>query len=182
MRGRRLLTILAVIIGAAAGGLAVAGSASADFQADRFRLINTATDQCADLSITSTTGNEVVQEPCTGRPTQVWLAQQVTPASLYVQLVNQTSGLCMDLTNVVDFGVPVVQAPCSPKLVGQQWQFVTAGGVPGPLKVVNRARGQCLEVKDGSLAEGATVQVSPCLDSAAHQVWRKIAAASKGSS
>lgn len=177
MRGRMLLTAVAVVIGAAAGGFVMAGSAGAmssddSVQADRFFLINTATDQCADLSSTSTTGNEVVQEPCTRRPTQVWLAQPLQTEP-FVQLVNQSSGLCMDPVAVVGGGVSVVQARCNPKLFSQHWQFVL-GSVPGPLRVVNRVLGQCLEVKDGSLVEGAPLQVSTCVDSAFHQVWQKL--------
>jgi hypothetical protein len=178
MRARKLLSVVAIVVCAAVGGLVGAGSAGAtssddDFQADRFRLINIATDQCADLSITSTTGNEVVQAFCTGRPTQVWLAQPLQTEP-YVQFINQTSGLCMDLVGVVGDGTPVVQAPCSPKLRSQHWQFVF-DPVAVALKVVNRVRGQCLEVKDGSMAEGAPLQVSTCVDSVDHQRWLKIA-------
>jgi len=171
------MTAIVVVIGAAAGGFAAAGSAGAvssddDVQADRFFLFNTATDQCADLSITSTTGNEVVQEPCTRRPTQVWLAQPLQTEP-YVQLVNQTSGQCMEPVDVVGDGIPVVQARCNAKLVSQHWQFVL-GPVPGPLRVVNRALGQCLEVKDGSLAEGTPIQVATCADPVLQQVWQKL--------
>jgi hypothetical protein len=171
------MTAIVVVIGAAAGGFVTAGSAGAvssgdGVQADRFFLINTATDQCADLSITSTTGNEVVQEPCTRRPTQVWLAQPLQTEP-YFQLVNQSSGLCMDPVDVVGGGIPVVQARCNPKLVSQHWQFLL-GPVPGPLRVVNRALGQCLEVQDGSLAEGAPIQVSTCAGPVLQQVWRKL--------
>jgi hypothetical protein len=177
MRRRKLLTTIAVVIGAAAGGFVMAGSAGAassvdDVQADRFFLMNLMTDQCADLSVTSTTGNEVVQEPCTCRPTQVWLAQSLQTEP-YFRLVNQSSGLCMDLVDEVGDGIPVVQARCNPKLVSQHWHFVL-GPVPGPLRVVNRALGQCLEIKDGSFAEGTPIQVSTCVDSAPHQVWHKI--------
>lgn len=174
---RKLLTVLAVVVCAAAGGFVGAGSAGAvnsddDFQADRFMLINLATDQCADLSIKSTTGNEVVQEPCTRRPTQVWLAQPLQTEP-YFQLINQSSGLCMTPVDVVGNGILVEQTRCSPKLITQHWQFVL-GPVPGPLRVLNRALGECLEVKDGSLAEGAPLQVSICADSVDHQVWHKI--------
>jgi len=177
MRIRKLVAVLTVVIGATIGGFVGSGSAGAvssgdDVQADRFFLINTATDQCADLSITSTTGNEVVQEPCARMPTQVWLAQPLQTEPSF-QLVNQSSGLCMEPVDVVGDGIPVVQARCNPKLSSQQWQFVL-GPVPGPLKVVNRTLGQCLEVKDGSLAKGAPIQVSTCVDSVAHQVWQKL--------
>jgi len=169
------MTVVAVLIGAAAGVVGSAGAASADdeFRADIFRLLNSATDQCADVS---TTGNEVVQEPCTGKPTEVWLAQQATPATFDVQLVNQSSSLCMDLQvrGEVPDGTAVVQNPCATKLISQRWAFVFAGGVPGLVKVVNQSTGKCLEVKDGSLTQGAPLQVSTCLDSADHQVWFKI--------
>jgi hypothetical protein len=106
----------------------------------------------------------------------VWLADPV-PNTLYFRLVNQSTGVCMDLAGEVGDGVPVVQADCSPKLFRQQWQFVF-GPVGGPVaqsvRVVNRVSGQCLEVKDGSLAEGAPLQVSTCADSVAHQEWLKI--------
>jgi hypothetical protein len=104
----------------------------------------------------------------------VWIAQPLqTQTEPFFQLVNQSTGLCMDPAKVADDGVPVEVAPCNPKLISQHWQFVF-GPVPGPLRVVNRALGQCLEVKDGSLAEGAPIQVSTCVDSASHQVWQKI--------
>ena len=174
MRGREFMTALAVLVGVTAGGFVAAGSASADdFRADTFRLMNAATDQCADLPVKPVTGREVVQEPCTGTPTSVWLAESV-PNTLYFRLVNQSTGICVD---AVGGGAPVVQADCSPKLLSQQWQFVF-GPVGGPVaqsvRVVNRALGQCLEVKDGSLAEGAPLQVSPCADSVAQQKWLKI--------
>jgi len=165
MRARRLLTVVAVGAFAAAGGIATAGPAGAvssddDFQADRFFLFNQATSQCADLSIKSPTGDEVVQEPCMRRPTQVWVAQPL-PAEPYFQL------------DVTGDGIPVVQERCTPKVVSQQWQFVL-GPVPGPTRVVNRVLGQCLEVSGGSLAEGAPLQVSTCDNSVPHQVWRQV--------
>lgn len=88
------------------------------------------------------------------------------------QLVNHENGACMDLLT----SGKVVLAPCSAKLLSQQWQFVTAGGVPGPIRVVNQLAGQCLEVKDGSLAAGAPLQVSTCVESADHQVWFRLSA------
>jgi hypothetical protein len=175
MRGRKLITALAVLICAAGGGFMTNGSAGAvssadDVRADIFQLINAATDGCADLSPTS---NEVVQEPCTGPPTQVWLAQPLQTEP-YEQLINQSSGLCMDLAHAVGDSTPVVLRPCSHKLISQQWQGVF-GLAPGfPVKAVNRALGQCLEVKDGSMTNGAPLQVSPCVDSVEHQTWFKI--------
>ena len=177
MRGRRLANGLAVLACAAAGGFLTAGSADAaspddDFRADIFRLMNTATDQCADLPVKAPTSDAVVQEPCTQRPTQVWLAQP-SPTTFDFQLVNQSSGLCMDLDRAANDGTHVVQATCSPKLPSQRWQFLF-GPVVGPVRVVHQATGQCLEVEDGSLAEGAPLQVSPCDSSVPHQVWHKI--------
>jgi Ricin-type beta-trefoil lectin domain-like len=165
-------------MGTAAGGFMTTGSAGAvssddDVRADIFRLINSATDGCADLSVESPTSDEVVQEPCTDRPTQVWLAQPLQTEP-YEQLVNQHSGLCMDLADVVGDGTRVVQRPCSHKLVSQQWEGVFGIVTGRPLKVVNRALGLCLEVKDGSLAAGAPLQVSTCADSVDHQTWLKI--------
>lgn len=176
MRARRLLIVVATVVCAVAGFMG-AGSASADdgdVQADRFFLINLATDQCADLSVKPTTGTEVVQEPCTRRPTQVWLAQLLqTEQELFFQIINQSTNLCMDPSKVVGDGIPVVLAPCNAKLRSQHWQF-QFGPVAGPVRVVNRALGQCLEVKDGSLAEGAPIQVSTCDDSVQHQEWQKL--------
>jgi hypothetical protein len=182
MRGRKLLTAVTVLVGVLAGGAATAGSANAaslgtGVRADTFRLINAATDQCADRSTRSTTGREVVQEPCTGGFSQIWLAQPVPAQPLTVQIINRATGLCMDLLvgGESAAGTPVVQAHCSIKLASQQWQFVTSGGVPGLFRVVNQALGQCLEVQDGSPAQGAPIQVSTCVESAAHQVWHKLA-------
>jgi hypothetical protein len=79
----------------------------------------------------------------------------------------------MDPVAVIGGGISVVRARCNPKLASQHWQFLL-GPVPGPLRVVNRALGQCLEVKDGSLAAGAPLQVSICADSVPQQVWQKL--------
>jgi hypothetical protein len=182
MRLRKPLAALAVLVGAV-GGFMTPGSASAvssddDFRADIFALLNSATGQCADRSVTSTTGREVVQEPCTRKPTQVWLAQP-RPDVFFVQIINQGTGLCMDLAGKAGDDIAVVQADCSPKLLSQQWQFVfgpVAGPVAESVRVVNRQLGLCLDVKDGSLAEGAPLQASTCDDSVGHQVWRKIPA------
>ncbi|HEU5471046.1 MAG TPA: RICIN domain-containing protein [Actinophytocola sp.] len=181
MRARHVLAAVAAVIGAAVGGFATVGPASAsgwgtDVRADLFQLINTGTDQCADLSLDDPTGTAVVQQPCTEKTggSQVWLAQPLATDPLNVQLVNQARGLCMDLLDgeFAD-GTPVVLARCTPKLVSQRWQIL-AGAVPGPLRIVNRAFGQCLEVRDGSLERGAPIQVSACAEVTAHQVWRKI--------
>lgn len=172
------MAAVAVLISAMAGMFALSGSAGAtspgDVQADLFRLLNAATDQCADLPAEVEIGREVVQQPCVGEPTQVWRAQQV-PTSFDFRIVNNTNGLCMDLRRAGSGDpMPVVLAQCSGKLASQEWQFALTSGFPGPLKVVNLLTGLCLEVKDGSLAAGAPLQVSTCDDSVAHQEWFKL--------
>jgi hypothetical protein len=180
MRGREFMAVVAVLVSAVAGVFALAGPAGAtraadDVQADIFQLLNTATDQCADLPVKVVNGTQVVQEPCRGQATQVWRADQV-PTSFNFRIVNQTNGLCMDLLPAGNVGdqIPVVLAQCSAKLSSQEWEQVFAGGAPGRFRFVNQLFGQCLEVKDGSLAQGAPLQVSKCDDAAAHQVWFKV--------
>jgi len=159
---RKLLTVVAVVIGVTTSEFVAAGSAGAansgtDVQADTFQLMNI------------TTSGQVVQRHCTGLPATLWAAQPV-PSTVSFQLVNQSDGLCMDLADRVGDDIPVVQAPCSPKLVSQQWQFVTRD-VPNRVKIVNGKLGQCLEVEDGEAPAGAPVQVSTCVFSARHQIW-----------
>jgi hypothetical protein len=174
MRIRKLLTVVAVVIGVTTGEFAAAGSAGAansgtDVQADTFQLMNITTNLCAGLSVKPETSGQVVQRRCTGLPATLWAAQPV-PSTVSFQLVNQSDGLCMDLADGVGDDLPVVQAPCSPKLVSQQWQFVTRD-VPNRVKIVNGKLGQCLEVEDGEAPVGAPVQVSTCVFSARHQIW-----------
>jgi hypothetical protein len=175
MRVRKLMTVVAVVMGVTTGGFVAAGSAGAansgtDVRAGTFQLMNITTNLCAGPSVKPETSRQVVQRRCTGLPATLWAAQPI-PASLNTLLVNQDNGLCMDLADGVGDDIPVVQAPCSPKLVSQQWQFVTRE-VPGRVKVVNGKLGQCLEVEDGEAPVGAPVQVSACVFSARHQIWQ----------
>jgi ricin-type beta-trefoil lectin protein len=174
MRVRKLLTVVAVVIGVTTGEFVAAGSAGAansgtDVRAGTFQLMNITTNLCAGLSVKPETSGQVVQRRCTGLPATLWTAQPV-PSTISFQLVNQSDGLCMDLADGVGDDIPVVQARCSPKLVSQQWQFVTRD-VAGRVKIVNGKLGQCLEVEDGEAPVGAPVQVSACVFSARHQIW-----------
>jgi len=175
MRVRKLLTVVAVAIGVTTSEFVAAGSAGAansgtDVQARTFQLMNITTNLCAGPSVKPETSRQVVQRRCTGLPATLWAAQPI-PESVNTLLVNQGNGLCMDLADGVGDDIPVVQAPCSPKLVSQQWQFVTRE-VANRVKIVNGKLGQCLEVKDGEASVGAPVQVSTCVFSARHQIWQ----------
>ena len=175
MRTRNLLTVVAVVIGVTTGQFVTAGSAGAansgtDVRAGAFQLVNITTNLCAGPSVKPETSGQVVQRLCTGLPATLWAAQPI-PGSLNTLLVNQGNGLCMDLAVGVGDDIPVVQAPCSPKLVSQQWQFVTRE-VPNLVKIVNGKLGQCLEVENGEAPAGAPVQVSACVFSARHQIWQ----------
>jgi hypothetical protein len=179
MRVRKLLAVVAVVIGVTTGEFVAAGSAAAansgaDVQADASQLMNITTNLCAGLSVKPETSGQVVQRLCTGLPATLWAAQPI-PDSVNTLLVNQGNGLCMDLADGVGDDLPVVLAPCSAKLVSQQWQFVTRE-VPGRVKIVNGKLGQCLEVEDGEAPVGAPVQVSTCVFSARHQIWNSGAA------
>ncbi|MBE8523165.1 RICIN domain-containing protein [Amycolatopsis sp. H6(2020)] len=162
-------------IGVTTGQFVAAGSAGAtssgtDAQAGTFQLMNLTTNLCAGPSVKPETSGQVVQRRCTGLPATLWAAQPI-PESITTLLVNQSTGLCMDLADGAGDDLPVVLARCSPKLVSQQWQFVT-GEVPGRVKIVNGKLGQCLEVEDGEAPVGAPVQVSACVFSARHQIWQ----------
>jgi hypothetical protein len=162
------------------GGLLAAGALlafGAPAYADYYDIRNFGSAMCAGLNWWEyyDNGAPVVQQFCTGSPEQRWSAVPVGDG--YYMFVNARSGKCMDVRNGTDANwTPVQQWECT-NTKGMKWkttvpaytpQWVTTRlGVTTP----RLEHGRCLDVRGGSLEDGAAVQIYRCTSNNTAQVW-----------
>jgi hypothetical protein len=121
-------------------------------------------------------GIAIVQQPCNGKdPYQRWhfLAKRMDyqkPGIYWV--TNSGSGQCLDdRDGKTADASPVQQWTCNTTSTTMQWKLETLGYSPeGPLyppwgQFINMRSGKCLDVRWGSSAPGAALQIYHCTSS-----------------
>jgi hypothetical protein len=142
-----------------------------------FQLIAGHSANCVDVYFAAQSdGAQVVQHSCnTGTNQRFYFLSLTQPAEAVYAVKAIHSGRCMAVAGAgLDPGVPIQQASCDPTAKAQQWQFVLQSN--SYYKLVNRNSGKVLEVADGSVGDGVTIQQAD--DNGAHyQQWQLIAQA-----
>jgi hypothetical protein len=110
-----------------------------------------------------------VQQPCDGSLSQLWIPD---PFSGYQHFVNAASRKCMDVTDGTNADwTPVQQWTCT-YTPGMAWKTPTILPYPAvPFQVKSAIGGRCLDVRGGSLQDGAVIQIYHCTSNNPAQVW-----------
>jgi hypothetical protein len=125
------------------------------------------TGRCVDVRGKSTERGAVIQQwSCTGNSNQQWLRN---PVSGGFQLIGQGSGLCLDIrtgTSTIPNGTPLQLWDCPFSAV---WQLRDPFGNTG--QYFNPDTGKCIDLADGSSADGAKIQMWDCIANDTNQLW-----------
>jgi hypothetical protein len=94
-----------------------------NFDADATEIVSHASGLCLTQENSSANGTPVVQEPCTGAPSQLWRFsnREVSPYGFDFQLINLSFSQCLDLENGnISNGVPMQVWDCA-ETTNQRW-------------------------------------------------------------
>jgi hypothetical protein len=169
------------ITGIAAGAvlLAVAASitstppARAASPDGSFRLV-AATGKCVEVIPDANgnffiAGNRIQQRTCDGSPQQQWFLQQLSGDFQGVRgfpryhIVNRMTLQCLDdMDGATNNRNPVQQWTCNPTSSSMVWTTFEAGTLGN--QIYNEWASKCLDVTDGSLQDGARLQIYNCFD------------------
>ncbi|MBG0817849.1 pectate lyase [Planomonospora sp. ID82291] len=141
-------------------------SAAAAPAAGSYTLVNAASGLCLDVKAKSTAdGAQLVQYACNGGANQTWKLSDTTGGQ---RLTAAHSGKCATITGAgTSAGKAAVQQTCAAGAF-HTWRLDQVSG--SAYQVVNLGSAKCLNVKDASTANDATVQQNSC-DSAASKRW-----------
>ena len=114
-------------------------------------------------------GNRIQQRTCDGSPQQQWFLEQLSGSFQGVarvpryHLVNRMTLQCLDdMDGATNNRNPVQQWTCNPTSSSMVW------AVFGPQalgdSIYNERASECLDVTDGSLQDGARLQIYNCFD------------------
>ncbi|WP_327588263.1 RICIN domain-containing protein [Nonomuraea sp. NBC_00507] len=135
-----------------------------------YRAVNLASRRCLDVDAGATeNGTRIQQWTCNGALAQQW--RPVRRAAGVFSFVNPKSGKCLDVPNgniSVDPGDKAHLWTCN-GTGAQQWLPVAVGRSAYVLKPRNN-QALCLDVANGSTADGAEARVTPC-SNAGTQIW-----------
>ncbi|MGR6918389.1 RICIN domain-containing protein [[Actinomadura] parvosata] len=135
-----------------------------------YRAVNLGSHRCLDVSEGAVAnGTRIQQWACSGAPAQRWRAER--RAAGVFSFVNPKSGKCLDVPNgniSVDPGDKVHLWTCN-GTGAQDWLPVAVGRSAYLVKPRDN-QALCLDVADGSAADGAEARVTPCTN-AASQFW-----------
>jgi len=169
------------MIGVSAGAvvLAVAASVAATQPAravnpdGSFQLV-AATGKCVEVIPDANgnfyiAGNRIQQRTCDGSPQQQWFLQQLPGDFQGVRgfpryhIVNRMTLQCLDdMNGATNNRNPVQQWTCNATSNTMVWTTFEAG--PLGDQIYNERASKCLDVTDGSLQDGARLQIYNCFD------------------
>ena len=133
---------------------------------------NVTTNKCLDVAHNSTTRGAVVwQWNCGSGNNQLWSKNAL--GNGFYQLQSRSSGLCLDLRiggGVPPNGTATQLWDCNSSISSESWRLDLIDPFAGTYSVFN-ATGKCLDLNNGSSADGAKVQVWDCADTD-NQHWR----------
>jgi ricin-type beta-trefoil lectin protein len=166
-------TPIASVVLMAATALAGAQAASAANPDGSFSLV-AATGKCVEVMPDTNgnfyvAGNRIQQRTCDGSPQQQWYLHQVSgnlfgiPGAPRYELQNRMTLQCLDdMNGTTTNRNPVQQWTCN----GSSSMVWGLYDVNNPLgdQIVNERAAICLDVSDGSLQDGARLQIYNCFD------------------
>lgn len=164
----------------AAGTMMLAGTAVAAAQPafaanpdGSFALV-AATGKCVEVMPDTSgnfyvAGNRIQQRTCDGSPQQQWFLNRVAgnffgiPGDPPYELVNRMTLQCLDdMNGTTTNRNPVQQWPCNGS-TSMVWGLEDTNNPLGD-QIVNEKAAICLDVSDGSLQDGARLQIYNCFD------------------
>jgi len=161
------------VVLAVAASLAAAQPARAANPDGSFQLM-AATGKCVEVIPDANgnfyiAGNRIQQRTCDGSPQQQWFLQQLSGAFQGVghvpryHIVNRMTLQCLDdMNGATNNRNPVQQWTCNSTSSSMVW------AVFGPQtlgdQIYNERASKCLDVTDGSLQDGARLQIYNCFD------------------
>jgi hypothetical protein len=168
-----LLTLAAGTLPASAAQASDPGSAVIAASGNFFQIRNTTTDKCLEMQGVNSVdpGGFVQQWSCTGNQNQYWAPEDIGGG--FVHFVNQRSGLCLDIKTggPVPNGTRLQQWSCNTGISSESWQIQVVNPFAGTYQIVTAVNGLCIDLKDLSSADGATIQMWTCIQRAS-QIWR----------
>jgi hypothetical protein len=183
MRNRKVLAALAAVIGLAAIGVGLAGSAQAAetntsgtarvaVTSDFIRIVNDHAGKCADVTDSSTAPGARIQEwSCSGATAQAF--RPIDLGNGFFQLVNRNSALCMVVESSA--GDRVHQQFCNSAATGQWWHWAIANNTGG-LFLASGFPDQCLYLAPNTSANGTPVVTRSCSGTNSADLWHAEAA------
>lgn len=167
MRHRKVVALLATLVGLVAGAGLVASPAQARF-GNYVQIINAVTSKCADVADKSRDPGHIVHQfSCANDDNQLWLPQSM--GNGYFQYINRRSGLCLDAGTVATAGTLITQQNCITSQAGQWWRWQGADEI-GHL-VLNSGLGNfCLALLPFSSRNGTLIEIDDCATTSG-QMW-----------
>jgi hypothetical protein len=135
-------------------------------------LMNAGSGKCIDA-----TESGAVQWRCLNTTLEEWQFQDLDSGVLY-QIVNSNNGLCLTSEDTLSNGAAVFQAPCSPDGTDktQHWLLNNRGtnSAGRYFSLVNMAHKRCLDLQNGSTADGVPMQLWFCDTTTNNQRWQQL--------
>jgi Ricin-type beta-trefoil lectin domain-like len=169
--------MIGIPVGAVALAVAASVAATQPAQAvnpDGSFQLKAATGKCVEVIPDASgnfyvNGNRIQQRTCDGSPQQQWFLERLSGAFQGIgqvpryHLVNRMTLQCLDdMDGATNNRNPVQQWTCNPTSSSMVW------AVLGPQtlgdQIYNERASKCLDVTDGSLQDGARLQIYNCFD------------------
>ena len=172
----RSRTLVLTTIGVLVAAVLAFAAASAPAFAESYQIKNYGSGKCAGVNWweAGNNGAGVVLQSCVSTASPMSVYQQWTrdPVSSdgYQHFINVASGKCLDVTDGINADwTPTQQWTCT-NTPGMAWK--TTFPYPGvPFQVKSKIGGRCLDVRGGSLQDGAVIQIYHCTANNPAQVW-----------
>jgi hypothetical protein len=148
-----------------------------DMGGSQYEIISSNSNKCiSPVNGGTTNGTRIEQLDCAGLAKQLWSVASTGTAGKY-QIVSATSGRCLDVaggpTATAD-GTPIDLWDCVAGATNQTWTL-TVPPASGPVQVIAKHSGKCLDVVGGgtatALANGTKLDQWTCVPGADNQVF-----------
>lgn len=176
MSSRSIQAVVATVIGLVTAALVLAAPAQAASVRPATvgayaEVLNLHTGKCADVEDNSRSPGAVVHQwSCAQDDNQLWAFERIgDPAGHVVRLRNLHSQLCMTARFPYTNGVVTTQRECDSGNTDDWWRQSVDGD--GFFKLVNVSSGRCLDLNNGSTANGARIQLWDCSTASNAQDW-----------
>jgi len=129
------------------------------------------TNQCLQpLNGSTSQGAAIVQEPCNGGASQLWM--EVSVGNNIFHYVNVLSGLCLDARGSAMNGTPVQQWTCN-KISNENWQPGEADSddIPPLFSRVSGTSSYCLDIPGARKTTGLAMRIYRCNGTEAQLWW-----------
>lgn len=169
MRFRRTL---AVAFAAIAATVTVAPAASAD---GYYSIWNVGSGKCIQpdpsAPYPNAQGTSVVQQRCDGTDAQKW-SPVLLSGNIY-KLEHKDSGLCLNVAGGNQDSTPLDLWTCGVPNSNLRWQLPRYPTGSSPIRIISKVSNgsRCMDVRGGSLEDGAQIQIYRCTADNLAQLW-----------